>query len=263
MPKEKKVKIISVANQKGGVGKTTTAVNVATAIAATKKKVLLIDLDPQGNASTGFGISNLMRKVTIYDVLLNEINIKQAIINTQIPHLDIVTSTVDLSAAEIELSSELSREYVLKNSFDEIKNDYEYIVLDCPPSLGLLTINAFVASNSIIVPLQCEFFALEGLSHLLKTIELVRKRLNKNLIINGIVLTMYDSRNKLSQQVESDVRNHLGSDVFKTVIPRNVRISEAPSHGKPAIVYDHRCSGSLAYQHLVKEILKKEKNNKE
>lgn len=250
--------IIAIANQKGGVGKTTTAINLASALAATKKKVLLIDLDPQGNASTGVGIEMDQRSHTIYDVLIRGGDIQDSIVKTSISSLKVIPSTVDLSAAEIELSGEIAREFILKQHLDSIRQDFDYILIDCPPSLGLLTINALVASGSVMIPLQCEFFALEGLSHLLRTVELVKKRLNPELDIHGIVLTMYDKRNNLTEQVEMDVRAHLGERVFSTVIPRNVRISEAPSHGKPAIVYDYKCPGSMAYLHLAKEVLKRE-----
>lgn len=251
-------RVIAIVNQKGGVGKTTTASNLATALAAINKKVLVIDLDPQGNASTGFGISMESRQNTIYDVLVNEVNINRAVLKTQIPNLDIITSTVDLSAAELELIDIPKREFVLKKYISSLSNMYNYIIIDCPPSLGILTVNALVAAHSMIIPLQCEFFALEGLSHLLKTASLVQKKLNPGLNIEGVVLTMYDKRNKLSEQVEEDVRNCLEDLVYQTVIPRNVRISEAPSHGKPAIVYDLKCQGSLAYVHLAKEMLKRE-----
>ncbi|MFV9876060.1 MAG: ParA family protein [Rickettsiales endosymbiont of Dermacentor nuttalli] len=250
--------VISIVNQKGGVGKTTTTTNLATALAAVGKKTLILDFDPQGNASTGLGIIKEQRVHTIYDVLTNQVSIDEAIIATEIPKLHIVTATVDLSAAEIELISLKRREFVLKNKLDESKQQYDYILIDCPPSLGILTLNALVASKSIIIPLQCEFFALEGLSHLLQTIQLVRTHLNPILDINGIVLTMYDKRNKLTEQVEYDVRECLGESVYQTVIPRNVRISEAPSHGKPALIYDLKCSGAIAYVHLAKEILNKE-----
>lgn len=250
--------IISVVNQKGGVGKTTTTTNLATALAAVGKKTLILDFDPQGNASTGLGITKEQRIHTIYDVLTDNINIDDAIITTEIPKLHIITATVDLSAVEIELINLRRREFVLKNKLDQMKQHYDYILIDCPPSLGILTLNALVASKSIIIPLQCEFFALEGLSHLLQTIQLVRTRLNPVLDINGIVLTMYDKRNKLTEQVEYDVRECLGDSVYQTVIPRNVRISEAPSHGKPALIYDLKCPGAIAYVHLAKEILNKE-----
>jgi chromosome partitioning protein len=251
-------KIIAVVNQKGGVGKTTTAINLATALASIDYKILLIDLDPQGNASTGMGISQRDRDSTAYDLLVLDTPIEKVIKKSNIPKIDIISSTVDLSGAELELVSKTNRELTLKNKLSRVIDDYDYIIIDCPPSLGLLTVNALVASRSVLVPLQCEFFALEGLSHLLKTVELVKKRLNPNLEIEGVLLTMYDRRYNLTSQVEEDVRGHLGQMVFETIIPRNVRVSEAPSHGKPAIIYDFKCAGSLAYIRLAKEILEKE-----
>lgn len=251
--------IISIVNQKGGVGKTTTAVNLSTAIAATGRKVLLIDLDPQGNASTGFGIDTAARSKNIYNVMADEVNINDALIKTKIPGLDVLSSTVDLSAAEMEIAMvEDGRESILKNVLLELNRQYDYIFIDCPPSLGMLTINALTASDSILIPLQCEFYALEGLSHLLSTIDRVKKYINPGLHINGVALTMYDKRNNLARQVESDVRGYLGGVVYKTAIPRNIRMSEAPSHGTPAIIYDHLCLGSMAYIHLAREILEKD-----
>lgn len=252
------MKIIGVVNQKGGVGKTTTAVNLATALAAVDQKVLLVDLDPQGNASTGLGITPDRRRITTYDLLLGQATVAEARQSTEIPGLDIIPSTIDLSGAEIELVNTAQRETRLKAFLEVSGADYDYVLVDCPPSLGLITINALVASQSVLIPLQCEFYALEGLSHLLKTVKLIQKNLNPALEIQGVVLTMYDSRNKLTQHIEEDVREFLGDIVYRTVIPRNVRMSEAPSFGKPALVYDLQCRGSQAYLKLARELLQRE-----
>ena len=251
------VKVISIVNQKGGVAKTTTTVNLATAFAAVNKKVLVIDLDPQGNSSTGFGINQQQRKNTIYQALTNFIKLQDAIISTNIPNLEIVTANTNLYCAELDLIGLKEREYVLLRLLIEVKRLYDYIIIDCPPSLNLLTINALTASDEVLIPMQCDFYSLEGLSHLLKTIEIVEKKLNPKIKIAGILFTMYDKRNRLTEQVEDDVRKCLGELVFKTVIPRNVKLSEAPSYGKPAIIYDYKCSGAVAYIELTKEILER------
>lgn len=251
-------RILSVANQKGGVGKTTTAVNLATALAAIGKRVLLVDLDPQGNASTGLGIKRAGIRKSTYDVIFDDASVAETVQPTKVPGLFVLPSSIHLSGAEIELVTTENREYRLQKSL-RVPLPYDYVIIDCPPSLSLLTLNALVSSDSIVVPLQCEFFALEGLSHLVKTIERVNKSFNPNLEIHGVVLTMFDKRNNLSDQVAADVRAYFGDKVYKTVIPRNVRLSEAPSYGLPAIVYDMKCPGARAYISLASEVLKREK----
>ena len=254
------LRIITVANQKGGVGKTTTAINLATALAAIGERVLLIDVDPQGNASTGLGIDRRDRQLSSYDVIMGSATVEDAAIETAVPGLSIIASTLDLLGLEMEIAGEADRAHRLKHALRE--NDtgkFTYAIVDCPPSLNLLTLNAMAAADSVLVPLQCEFFALEGLSQLLQTVEEVRQSLNPALTIQGIVLTMYDGRNNLANQVVEDVRKHMGEQVYRTVIPRNVRVSEAPSHGKPAILYDLRCSGSQAYLQLASEVIQRER----
>lgn len=255
-----KPRILAIANQKGGVGKTTTAVNLATGLCAVGKKVLLVDLDPQGNASTGLGIARNARTTSVYDLIFTDASPAQAAVKTKVPNLSVIPSSVHLSGADIELVTAERREFRMREAFKRDAGAFDYILIDCPPSLSLLTLNALVAADGVLVPLQCEFYALEGLSQLVKTIERVRMAFNPALTIQGLVLTMYDKRNNLSELVAADVRGFFGDKVYKTVIPRNVRVSEAPSYGLPAIVYDMRCPGSQAYIHLAREVLKREKN---
>ncbi|MDO9295602.1 ParA family protein [Bradyrhizobium sp.] len=258
-------RILALANQKGGVGKTTTAINLGTALAAIGERVLIVDLDPQGNASTGLGIDRRSRSCSTYDVLIGEAPLRDAVVATAVPRLHIAASTMDLSGLELELGSTRDRAFRLRDAIAALNTDaapdadYTYVLIDCPPSLNLLTVNAMAASDAILVPLQCEFFALEGLSQLLQTVEQVRSTLNPNLSIHGIVLTMFDSRNNLSNQVVADVRQFMGAKVYNTMIPRNVRISEAPSYGKPVLVYDLKCVGSEAYLKLATEVIQRER----
>jgi chromosome partitioning protein len=257
-------RVLAVANQKGGVGKTTTAINLGTALAAIGETVLIVDIDPQGNASTGLGVERGLRSTSTYDVLIGDLPLADAACETAVPRLHIAPSTLDLLGVELEIAAMQDRTYRLRKAVAGLAEAAEgpaftYVLVDCPPSLNLLTINAMAASHAVLVPLQCEFFALEGLSQILSTVERVRGGLNPELAIHGIVLTMFDGRNKLAGQVVDDVRAHLGDKVYKTVIPRNVRVSEAPSHGKPALLYDLKCAGSQAYLRLASEIIQRER----
>ena len=261
---DRPLRVLVVANQKGGVGKTTTAINLGTALAAVGERVLLIDSDPQGNASTGLGVGRAQRKVTLYDVLMGEQPIETAVVNTLLPGLDLIPSDPDLSGVELELGQQARRSFKLRDAIEPIREAgaYTYVLIDCPPSLNLLTVNAMAAADAVLVPLQCEFFALEGLSQLMRTVDLVKGSLNPNLEIQGVVLTMYDRRNSLSEQVAKDVRSHFGQAVYNTVIPRNVRVSEAPSFGKPVLVYDLKCAGSQAYLKLAREVVVRERDRR-
>ncbi len=257
----KATRILAIANQKGGVGKTTTAINLGTALAAVGERVLLLDADAQGNASTGLGITRAMRRRTLYDVLMDGLPALEAVVKTALPGLDVLPADPDLSGIEVELGQTPRRSYRLRDALSPIRAEhaYDYVLIDCPPALSLLTVNAMTASDAVLVPLQCEFFALEGLTQLLRTIELVRGSLNPALEIQGLVLTMFDRRNSLSAQVARDVREHFGAKVYETVIPRNVRVSEAPSFGKPALIYDLKCAGSQAYIKLARELVGRER----
>ena len=256
-------RVFALANQKGGVGKTTTTINLATALAAVGERVLVIDIDPQGNASTGLGVARSARTRTIYDVIIDGMPLSGAILATAVPGLDLISADADLSGAELELAGAQRRSYRLRDALASLTSSqvqsYDYVLIDCPPSLNLLTVNALAAANAVLAPLQCEFFALEGLSQLMRTIDLVRGSLNSELVLQGLVLTMYDRRNSLSDQVANDVRAHFGEKVYTTVIPRNVRVSEAPSFGKPALIYDLKCAGSQAYVRLASELLLRER----
>lgn len=256
-------RIIAIANQKGGVGKTTTAINLATALAAIGEHVLIVDLDPQGNASTGLGIDRRNRHLSSFDVMMGNASVSEAVVATAVPNLSIVPSTMDLLGLEMEISRESDRAFRLRRALSQPDaTGYSYVLLDCPPSFNLLTVNAMTAAHSVLVPLQCEFFALEGLSQLLETVDQVRRSVNPHLDIQGIVLTMFDARNNLAQQVVNDVRTYLGDKVYHTLIPRNVRVSEAPSYGKPAILYDLKCAGSQAYLQLASEVIQRERRRK-
>ncbi len=256
-PVAHRARILAVANQKGGVGKTTTAINLATALAAAGHRALVVDLDPQGNASTGLGVERNQRRLTSYELILGEAELADAVLPTEIPGLSLIPASQDLSGAEIELMNRERREFLLSRALRSQVRDWDEVLIDCPPSLNLLTINALVAADAVLVPMQCEFYALEGLSQLMRTIERVQRALNPRLELQGVLLTMYDGRNNLSNSVALDVRGHFGAKVFDTVIPRNVRVSEAPSHGKPVLIYDHRCAGAQAYIQLAAEILRR------
>jgi chromosome partitioning protein len=264
---DRKTRVLAVSNQKGGVGKTTTAINLGTALAAIGESVLLVDMDPQGNASTGLGVPRETRRVTIYDVVVDGRAVDDAAVQTAVPGLFIVPADVDMSGVEIELSQADRRSYRLRDALEAHGRDgrtrFDYVLIDCPPSLNLLTLNAMAAADAVLVPLQCEFFALEGLTQLMKTVEMVRQSLNPALEIQGLVLTMYDRRNALSGQVANDVRSHFGDKVYDAVIPRNVRVSEAPSFGKPALIYDLKCAGSQAYLRLAREVVARERKRRE
>ena len=255
-------KVVSIANQKGGVGKTTTAVNLSSALAKKGKRVLLIDADPQGNATSGLGIDKEIEK-SIYDVIINEVEIDETLKDTNLKKLKVCPSNINLAGAEVELVSLMSREHRLKERIDEIKNAYDYIFIDCPPSLGLITLNAFTASDSVLIPVQCEYYALEGLGQLINTINLVRRHLNKSIEIEGAVLTMFDSRTNLSNQVVKEVKNYFEDRVYKTVIPRNIKLSEAPSYGMPISVYDAKSKGAKCYEKLAKEFVDKNEKSDE
>jgi chromosome partitioning protein len=267
-PEPARPRVLALANQKGGVGKTTTAINLGTALAAIGERVLIIDLDPQGNASTGLGLDRKQRRLSAYHVLTEETDLRSAIVDTAIPRLSVVPSTLDLLGVELEIARERTRAHRLLNAIEALvagdkgsgsEEGFGYVLIDCPPSLNLLTINALTAADAVLVPLQCEFFALEGLSQLLKTVEQVRETLNRRLTIHGVVLTMFDPRNNLAGQVVADVREFMGQKVYDTMIPRNVRVSEAPSHGKPVLLYDLKCAGSQAYLKLASEIIQRER----
>ena len=258
------LRVLSVSNQKGGVGKTTTAINLGTALAAVGERVLIVDMDPQGNASTGLGITRGQRTTTVYDVVVNEAPLAEAAVKTMLPGLEVVPSDPNLSGVELELAQAPRRSFRLRDAVSNLRSragedSYSYVLIDCPPSLNLLTVNAMAAADAVLVPLQCEFFALEGLTQLMRTVELVRGNLNPKLEIQGVVLTMYDKRNRLSEQVAQDVRTHFGDKVYKTMIPRNVRVSEAPSFGQPVLVYDLKCLGSQAYLNLAREVVGRER----
>lgn len=252
-------KVIAISNQKGGVGKTTTAVNLSACLAMSGKKVLLVDLDPQGNGTSGLGIDKDTLKQCIYNVLINGVDIEKVIVPTSLKQLDVVPATIQLAGATVDLVALDKREYILRKAIKSIKKKYDFIIIDCPPSLGLLTLNALVASNSVLIPIQCEFYALEGVSQLIKTISIVQQSLNKDLVIEGVLLTMFDGRTNLSLQVAEEVKKFFGANVYKTIIPRTVRLSEAPSYGEPIIVYDPRSKGADVYKALAKEVLRRAK----
>lgn len=248
-------RVIAVANQKGGVGKTTTAINLSACLAEAKQRILVIDMDPQGNTTSGFGIDKTSVDKTIYKLLIGECPIRECILKTEVENLDLIPSNVDLSGAEIELIGIEEKEFILQRQISEIQDDYDFVIIDCPPALSMLTINALTAANSVIVPIQCEYYALEGLSQLIYTINLVKERLNPNLTIEGVVFTMFDSRTNLSLQVVENVKENLQQNIYKTIIPRNVRLAEAPSHGLPITMYDSRSAGAEAYRKLAQEVL--------